>query len=266
MRAPSAILVAAALLLPACGGDDTAATTTEPGTVAAPTATSTTTTTTSAPATTTTTTTVRPPAAGSLGRFLAAARDLDTEIRAAADLFNAGFDPDTGALSDEARTAIAALTGKPGIAAQLVPAGLSVDLETAALAVYADLNSRVHALRGAEARLPQEPAEDVGSEYAMECLRNGSVSAARFDDDLAAADRLAGGAPIPTASPDSDEAGVLAVRIEAIDLMNSGCDACGGVEYDEPIPVDWAGRFLADGVGFTATFENDRWVIEIMAC
>jgi hypothetical protein len=58
----------------------------------------------------------------------------------------------------------------------------------------------------------------------------------------------------------------MAVRMEAIQSMNWGCDSCGGVEYDEPIPVDWVGRTLLGGVEFEASFTGGVWEVLIYAC
>lgn len=202
-----------------------------------------------------------PGGARALAGFFAAARDLDARIAAAATGFNAGFDPEGPTLDPAALPAIEALDAAP--LGRLIPAGMASNLETAVLAVYTDLDSRIAALqRGA---FSVEWAEDA--EQVLFCLRNGSASNARFDADLAAAERLAADAPTPTSAPDSPAAGILQVRLEAIRLWNWGCDSCGGATYDAPLSVDWEGRTIDEHqVGFSATFDDGRWRIEIAAC
>jgi hypothetical protein len=53
--------------------------------------------------------------------------------------------------------------------------------------------------------------------------------------------------PRPDAPPDSPVAGVLPVRLEAIQSMDRGCDSYGGVRYDSTMPVDWEARTVLDG-------------------
>lgn len=274
-----ALLAAVAMAATACG--DTATTTStqvpevattttvESTSTLAPTTTPSTTTTvvtttTLAPTTTVppVTTVPGPSAVDDLAAFFAAAESLDAEIAAAAALFNAGFDEAAATLAIAAVDAIAALNAGP--VADLIPAGLSIDLETAVLAVYADLQSRIAALDGGARYLNQGEFSDV--EFTKLCLGLGSDSNARFDDDLAAAKAAAATSPQPTAAADSEAAGVLAVRIETIVLMNWGCDNCGGGAVDEPIAIDWAGRTVMDGVGFEAAFTGGAWDIMIFAC
>ncbi len=211
-----------------------------------------------------TTTLAGPSAADDLAAFFVAAERLDVEISEAATLFNAGFDADAGTLSVAAQNAIAALSTAPSTA--VIPAGLDVDLETAVLAVYADLESRIAALDGGGRYLNFPPGVEPDVEFTMLCLGLGSDSNARFDDDLAAARTLAARSPRPTVADDSAEAGILAVRIETIRSMNWGCDSCGGVVITDPIPVDWEGQTVVDGVGFDSTFVGDGWDILIYAC
>ena len=132
------------------------------------------------------------------------------------------------------------------------------------LAVYADLESRIASLDGGVRYLNQGEYSDV--EGTLLCLGFGSDSNARFDADLAAARALAAVSPLPSAAPDSAEAGVLAVRLETIRLMNWGCDSCGGVVVEDPIPVDWVGQTVIGGPEFEATFGGGLWEILIYAC
>ncbi len=219
------------------------------------------TTTTATPATEEPTTTAAPlpTAADSLAAFFAAAEDLDNRIVNAANTFNAGFDESAMTLSGTGTSAVNALNAGP--VAELIPAGLSPNLERAVLAVYADLDSRIAAMQQAASHM--FPTEH---DYVMDCLALGGTSFYRFDNDLNQAKALAALEPPPTAAPDSEAAGVLAVRIAAIHSMNFGCESCGGVQYDSHIPVDWAGRTVAGGVNFDANFVGGSWVILIYAC
>jgi hypothetical protein len=206
-----------------------------------------------------TTTTRGPSAADALAGFFEAAREMDGAIAAAAEQFNAGFDSDNVTLDTSVFPVIDALDA--AALADLIPPGLSVDLETAVLAVFADLDSRVASLKGA-ARL----IVPGNLEWILDCLENGGYSKSRFEDDFDRARTMAEAEPLPSASPDSVEAGILAVRVRAIRSMNSGCDSCGGVAYDAPIEVDWEGRSIVDGPEFEAAFEDGAWQILIYAC
>ena len=197
-------------------------------------------------------------AAAALAPFFAAVAEWDAAMAHAARAFNAEFDADAGTVSTFASDTIAALSGPP--IATLVPSGMSPELERAVLAVYADIDSRRAALTGAVSRLEYDVAD------ALRCLANGSHSKARFAGDLALARDLAAREPAPSAAPDSVAAGVLAVRIDTIGLWNSGCDGCGGAEYDQTLPVDWENGLIEDRVGFAAEFDGVRWQVMINAC
>lgn len=228
------------------------------------------TTTTLAPTTTTTTTlpptttTEAPTAADDLAPFFAAAEELDAQIAAAADEFNAGFDPDAGTIDPAAVDAIAELsTERIG---GLIPAGMDLDLETALLVVYTDLQSRISALQGGAERVYVSPDGTVDVEDSLFCLGLGSESKARFDGDLVAARTLADrSSPQAAVAPDSLEAGALALRLQVIGLFNYGCDSCGGAVLEEAIPVDWEAQTVA-GAGFEAEFDGTEWQITINAC
>lgn len=277
MRRCLAIIAMAAVVGGSCRGDEApadssaapsttteASTTTASGTTssAAPPTTASTvaSTTTAAPTTTSeSSTTPGPSALDALEPFFAEAAETDRRIAEAAILFNAGFDPEGPALSDEARGAVDALDHRS--LRPLIPAGMSVDLETAVLAVYADLSSRVASLQGGA----RYSGEFGTTEWVMDCLDNGAVSFARFADDVAEARGLAADEGLPDAVPDSPSAGALMARLEAIDSMNFGCESCGGVQYDEQFEVDWEGRTVL-GVGFEAEFNGSTWEILIYAC
>ena len=271
-----AVATAILLIVAACGDDDAGDTTirfgttsaTTVGTTAAPTTTPPTTSgaTTTPPTTAATTTaptvvvhpeTIAPTAADSLGDFFSAAVGLDVAIGAAAALFNAQWDAGAGTLGEGAREAIDGLGAAP--LEPLIPAGLSPDLEIAVLAVFADLDSRIAALAGGARNAWDE-------EFARICLGYGGESADRFEEDLATAWALAHMEPPPTAAPDSETAGMLAVQLALIGQGDWGCDSCGGVSYDGPLEVDWEGRTILGTVEFEAIFNGTSWEISIHAC
>ncbi len=205
----------------------------------------------------TTTTTPAPSATDPLAAFFAAAEQLDADIRAAAVVFNAGFDADAGTLDPGVAPVVEALDAVPlGL---LIPGGLSLGLETAVLRVFADLDGRIAALSGGMYFLDWDPVA------AMECLTGAGPFANRFPADLADAREQAALEPPPTAAADSQEAGSLAVRLAAIHSMNWGCESCGVLDYDAPLPVDWAGRTVS-GVEFEASFNGVSWDVVIYAC
>jgi hypothetical protein len=277
MRWQLAVLVLVVLVVASCGDGATTATTeptvppqttqttapeptftTEPATTEAPAPTATTTT------MATSTTAAGPTAYDALAEFFAAAEAADAEIADVAERFNAGFDPEKGTLTTEAKTAVEDLSLDR--LDWLIPAGLSEELETAALTVYSDLVSRAAAVNGGARYLAATPEPDKelreqNLEFTMTCLGNGHDANARFDDDLARAERLARSeAPPPEFAPDSDEAGILAVRAAGIDGANWCCDSCGGFIYTEPASVDWEGR-----TGFDAEFVDGHWEIQLHA-
>jgi hypothetical protein len=277
MRRLGAILALLMLLAAACGDEadpfgttrpdettstEASTTTAASSTSTEPTITEGTSTTTTAATTTTgaTTTTAPPPsAADSLAAFFAAAEALDADIRSAAAAFNAGFDADAGTLDPGVAPLVDALDAVP--LGELIPGGLTLNLETAVLRVFADLDGRVSALAGGVRILGYPDLE-----WALDCLTGAGPAATRFPTDLAEARALAGQEPPPMAAPDSAEAGILAVRLAAIHSMNWGCESCGVLDYDAPIEVDWAGATVAGGVEFEATFEAGTWEILIYAC
>ena len=230
----------------------------EPTTTTAPPPT--TTTTAPPPPTTTTTTTAPagPTAADTLAAFFAAAEDLNRRIRDAAAVFNAGFDEGAATIDPGVGPVIDALDATPLRA--LIPGGMSSDLEEAVLAVFADLDSRISALAGGV-----RFTEGGNVEWALDCLSLGGSSFDRYATDLARARELAVREPPPTATPDSEPAGIVAARLEAIQSMNWGCDSCGGVQYEEPFSVDWLGRTIM-GIEFDAFYTGSGWDILIYAC
>ncbi len=264
-----ALMLAAALAVPGCGSDsadvavEPAPTATaarpEPTAIPEPTVTPEPTATAEPAVTPEPTATPELTAAAALAGFFEAADALDGRIKTAATVFNAGLDSDAVTLDPGVGPVVDALDALPLRA--LIPAGLSADLETAVLAVYADLDSRISALEGGVRNIQIED----NLQWGLDCLANGARSAARFPADLALAHRFADTEPPPTALPDSEAAGNMAVRLEAIGWMNWCCQSCGGVEYDAAFPVDWAAQTVWDGVGFDATFTGDAWEITIHA-
>lgn len=261
-----ALLVAACS--PAAEPEATSTTTAETTTSTAAPTTTTTVTTTTEPTTSTepeTTTTAGATALDDLEPFFTAVAELDADIGEAAEIYNAGFDPDAGTVSQESIDLVTALTVQPLVS--LIPAGMDPELETAILAVYTDLESRIAALDGGVRYLDPTERRPEQVEYALDCLQNGSESNTRFGDDVDTAKTLAATLPplIP-AAPESVEAGMLALKIELIGSFNYGCDSCGGAVWDGSLPIDWERRTLADGVGFEATFNGTEWEILIYAC
>jgi hypothetical protein len=248
------------LVLTSCAeaAEDTTTTTGE----AITTTTAAVTTTTTAPTTAASRT---PSAEEALGDFFVAVREADQAIAATAQAFNAGFDAEEGTLTAEAKQTVTDLD--IGRIDWLIPAGLSIELETAVLTVYSDLISRQAALHGAARYLYPDPQPDADMaeqnlEFVMTCLGNGHGANARFDADLAGAIRQARlEAPPPSLEPDSAEAGILAVREAWIVGGNTCCDSCGGYIYSEPMPVDWDDR----GESFDAEFVDGHWQIGLHA-
>jgi len=196
----------------------------------------------------------------SLESFFFAAEDLDVRIRDAAGVFNAGLDSDAVTIDPAVQPVLDALDATP--LRYMIPAGLSPELEVAVLAVFADLDSRISAMQGGFRNI----AHSGNLEWGLDCLANGGVSADRFPADLIRARSLAVLEPTPVAAPDSEAAGVLAVRLDVIQGMNWGCDSCGGAQYDAAVPVDWDAGTVLGGTEFEATFDGEHWDIMIYAC
>jgi hypothetical protein len=259
----------ALLVIAACGDDSTAtdppgtttdgaATTTSPDTAVSttgddPAATATT----ESPSTEAPTTAQPPepvPAAELLAPFFLAAEDLDTRIRAAADLYNSTYDAATGLAGDDAMEAIAGLDATS--AGRLIPGGLTSEVETAALMVFSDLESRIAALVGG-ARSFAAGGDDT-------CFAIGGESARRFAADLQAARDLAAAGSAVVLGPDAPEAGMVAVRAAYIHGANWCCDGCGGFIYEAPIAIDWEGGIYAPGgvnAPFEAVFNGYYWQV-----
>ncbi|MFC2153128.1 hypothetical protein ACFLQ7_00650 [Actinomycetota bacterium] len=285
MRRISLLIALVALVASGCADPDTGAaeTSSSPSIVVSTQQPSTTTstdvtetsTTTSPPTTTTstvattTTTQPEPTAEDSLSDFFNEAQLLDHEIASAAQVFNNGFDPEAGTISPQAVDAIGALSAEELF--RSIPPGIPREPRAAALAVYADMASRIASLAGAARYV----GYNEGVDAAYQCLRNGRNSKARLAQHLENLRmRAAEYPPIEIKPRNSIEGGVLAVHREIIRLMNWGCDSCGGANYTNPVEVNWKARIITDSSGldpdwelpFTATYDGDRWIIETPAC
>ena len=219
--------------------------------------------------TSTSTTQPEPTAEDSLSGFFDEAQVLDEAIASAAQIFNNGFNPETGTISPQAVEAISALSAEALF--RSIPSGIPRELRTAALVVYADMTSRIASLAGATRSASYDEFVDI----AYDCLHNGRNSNARLPKDMERLRMLASiYPPIEFKSPDSIEAGVLAVHQEIIRLMNWGCDSCGGAIYTNPVDVNWKTRIITDPAGddpdwklpFTAIYDGESWIIETPAC
>lgn len=218
----------------------------------------------------------RASAADELAGFFTAAAAADARLKHAADLVNSGigsttmsFPPATLAALDQLDTTAAA---------RAIPGGMPAELLRRVLLVYSDLESRTCAFSGI-LRQPHS-AESVSGEEGREilsCLRNGAPAAARFGADLAAARFLAlATQPLAVAAPDSRAAAEVAIRVAAINSVNSGCDSCGGFVSTSLWPISWqsandpaAGRSdgTINGVPFRADYRAGHgWQVVLWAC
>ena len=110
----------------------------------------------------------------------------------------------------------------------------------------------------------------------LDALRRGSVIAARYPADLAAARSLATSSPpIRAIRADSRRAAETAIHLAWINLANNGCGSSGGHLYSTPRPIVWKrtvtdyGTF--DGaiawIKFAVTYAAGRgWKAELNAC
>lgn len=224
-----------------------------------------------------TSTTLRPSASGQLAGFVSAALQVDARLKAAAAAVNGDMHA-TGATFDAATLAVIK-AADPAPAAAAIPPGLPPALLQASLVVYADLASRRAAFNDVWEGTFSTSSPDYES-YLLPCLHTGAVSAARFDGDLAALERLASASPpVVVVAPDSRAAEELAVLVNWIDLGNNGCGSCGGFVPDHLPTVSWspapgqsteyfgpvAGNI--DGLNFSATYSpGSGWAIVLQAC
>lgn len=219
-----------------------------------------------------------PSAATQLAAFFAAAQQADNRLHQAAALVNGNIGSTSMRFTPATLAAVHALDNAP--AARTVPAGLPAGLLRQVLVVYGDLASRSAAFRGVEMYGHSGLILPIGSSEAqgiLRGLRNGAPAAARFGSDLAAARTLAQQMPpVAIAAPDSRAAAELAVRVQSINLRNTGCGMMGGWAPTELETVSWQpsttqhpGRYegTISGVRFQATHTPQHgWQITIYAC
>lgn len=224
-----------------------------------------------------------PSAAAQLAPYVAAAREVDAQLKAAADLINGAVSPDHVVVDQQTVDAIRAIDTESAQAA--IPLGMPADLTLAAVVVQSDLVSRESAL-GAFTRMVVStdplpvtlPTTDLGVQDSLACLRNGRAAAAQFEHDVAELQRAAAAtAPFDVAAPDSHAAAELAIWLAEVGEGNTGCDSCGGYRLTQLDPVTWhtvpspdtGGDWDGDvgGILFRATYAPaSNWTIQLNAC
>ena len=119
------------------------------------------------------------------------------------------------------------------------------------------------------------PVSDQRATYTLDCLKNGSAPARSFAADLTAARAAAAQAPpVPATSPTSRAAADLAVRLQYVQLANSGCMNCGGARFTTLTvtwhPINQAGELWdgdVDTIPFAAHYTaGSGWTVQIDAC
>jgi hypothetical protein len=213
-------------------------------------------------------------ASAAVAPFLAAARDADAALTAAANAVNSSYHG--AVVTFEPSTVDLVAAARPSAVAAAIPAGLDPALERALLLVYSDLDSRYAALHG-------ESCVMVGTfpvkQIDPHCFVAGHAAAVRTDGDLATVEALADTSPAPPKLPvGSPATAEPAVRAGYIEGNNEGCGSHGGFLATDPIEVHWAaspteagpGDSLegdAGGVHFTATFAGAAgWTVHFLAC
>ena len=169
----------------------------------------------------------------------------------------------------------------PSAAATKIPAGLPLDVLQGVILVQGDLYSRFYAFRGFGMSVTQPgqtevvPVSDQRATYMLDCLKNGSAPARSFPMDLAAARAAAAHVPpVPATNPSSRAAADLAIRLQYVELANSGCMNCGGARFTS-LKVTWHRIDLAGGswdgdvdtTPFSAHYKaGSGWAVQIDAC
>lgn len=211
-------------------------------------------------------------AADQLADFFSAATRLDADLRDAAKRINGGVRRDVIVLEPATVAAIRAI--QPDALVRTIPGGMDRDLLRSVMLIYSELVSRRLAMSrvdhfAASAPLPRAGAE---AQELIDCLGNGAPAARRFAGDLAAARALASSSkPIAVAPGNSRLAAEVAVRARYIDLLNGGCDSCGGGVLTSLVPVVWKRQNGSDGtvggIPFQATFTaGSGWKAQLNAC
>ena len=220
----------------------------------------------------------RASAADQLAGFFASAQLADTRLRHAAALVNQGIGPTSMSFSPAALAAVNALDTAP--VARAIPAGLPAEMLRRVLLVYSDLESRTASLSGIVRSGSSSSPLPISSEwgrYVYSCLGNGAPAAARFDADLVAARAQAEAIPpVTVAAPASRAAAELAVRVEYINLGNTGCDSCGGGVLTTLAPVIWQREHVSgdgysdgtiNGLRFSVSYHaGSGWQAMLFAC
>ena len=251
-----AVLVATIFVAHLGGGDPATEASTPRPTTSAPTVVPPSTTSpTTAPPTTLPVTPAPPNAEEALAPFFSAVTTLDSQLSDAATAIN-GSGPPWTTIDSHAAAAVQAAALEP--VAEAIPAGLPPDLLQSVVLVYSDLSSRRHAMTGFAYANGGPVYDDLLRE-----LRNGSVAAARFDDDLAAARSQAALTPAFTVrSPDSRQAAEVLLVVGFVEEANGGCDSRGGTVLTRLPTIDWPSTTLT-AVGIDGSTVDLRFNAEL---
>jgi hypothetical protein len=211
-----------------------------------------------------------PSAADQLAGFFSAAGALDSQLKHAAAMVNEGVGPTSLAFPVSTLATVGLLSTTE--AARAIPAGLPAELLRQTLLVYSGLESRTTSLRAVPMYSNDYPLKisSQDGKYVYRCLGNGGPAAARFSADLAGLRAAALAAPpVTPAAPDSRAAAELALRIQLINLANSGCAGCGGFVATTLAPVVWTSQSggTIHGIRFQVTYHaGTGWEAVIWAC
>jgi hypothetical protein len=211
-----------------------------------------------------------PSAADQLAGFFSAAGALDSQLRHAAALVNEGVGPTSMAFPVSTLATVGLLSTTE--VARAIPAGLPAELLRQTLLVYSGLESRTTSLRAVPMYSEEYPLKlsSGDGEYVYRCLGNSGPAAARFSADLAGLRAAALAAPpVTPAAPDSRAAAELALRIQSINLHNSGCGGCGGFVATTLAPVVWTSQSggTIHGIRFQVSYHAATgWQAVIWAC
>ena len=207
---------------------------------------------------------------------------MDERLKAAAAAANGAIGTEQITVGQAIIDAINA--ANPSAAAAKIPPGLSLDVLQRVILVQSDLFSRFYAFRGFGMSVTQPgqtevvPISDQRATYTLDCLKNGGAPARSFATDLTAARATAAQAPpVPATDPSSQTAADLAVRLQYVELANSGCMNCGGARFTtlkvtwHPIDQRPEGGELWDGdvdtIPFAAHYTaGSGWAVQIDAC
>ncbi|BCB89545.1 hypothetical protein [Phytohabitans suffuscus] len=211
-------------------------------------------------------------AADQLADFFSAATRMDADLRDAAKRINGGVRRDVIVLEPATVAAVRAI--QPSRLLGTIPGGMDRELLRSAMLLYSVLVSRRDAMDRVVEFAPSAPLPRAGSDAQdlVTCLGNGGPAARRFAGDLAAMRTLASSSkPIAVAKRDSRATAEVAVRAAYIDVLNGGCDSCGGGVLTRLLPVVWKGQGRLDGtvggVQFEAAFTaGSGWKVSLNAC